>query len=58
MPTKYRKDELIQALSQLNDEDYVCPVCELPTLIDAKGDLSKMSMPDKKSDFCWCTRDD
>ena len=58
MPTKFRKDELIQALSQLNDEDYVCPVCDLPELIEAKGDLSKVCVSDKKADFCWCNRDD
>jgi hypothetical protein len=60
MPTKFRKDELIQALNQLNDEDYVCPACELPDLVTYKGDIAKASIrsSDKKSDFCWCNRDD
>ena len=60
MPTKYTKKEIMQALAKLQDDDYICPVCELPELISTKGEsASTMRIyAMKEQDFCWCTRDD
>ena len=60
MPTKYKKKDITQALSKLQDDDYVCPICELPDLIGSKGESAKNMRiyAMKEKDFCWCTRDD